>query len=88
MTWLGVNLDLIKNTYSITQERVTSLLSSIESLLKRPYTTARSLCRLTGKVVSMKFVLLNVIKLRTRNLYRVIDEAFSWDGRINLLDFS
>ena len=35
----------------------------------------------------MKFVLLNVIKLRTRNLYRVIDEAFSWDGRINLLDF-
>ena len=37
--------------------------------------------------MSMKFVLLNVIKLRTRNLYRVIDESFSWYGRINLLNF-
>ena len=36
----------------------------------------------------MKFVLLNVIKLQTRNLHRVINEAFSWYGRINLLDFS
>ena len=87
MTWLGVNLDLIQNAYSITQERVTSLLSSIKSLLKSPYTTARALCRLAGKIVSMKFVLLNVIKLRTRNLYRVNDESFSWYGRINLLNF-
>jgi len=51
MTWLGVELDLINNTYRITQERVSSLLSSIDFILKSPYTTARSLCRLAGKIM-------------------------------------
>ena len=86
MTWLGVEVNLIDNTYKITKERISSILLSIEFILKCPYTTARNLCRLTGKIVSMKFVLSNVIRLRTRFLYKVIDEAPSWDGKLNILN--
>jgi len=35
----------------------------------------------------MKFVLSNVIRLRTRHIYKVIDEAPSWDGKINILNY-
>ena len=88
MTWLGVELNLFENTYKITQQRISSLLCTIESVLKSPHTTARVLCRLTGKVVSMKFVLSNIIKLKTRSLYKAIDEAASWDGKFNIFNYS
>ena len=87
MTWLGIEVDLNNNTYSITQERIISLLSSINFLLKSPYTSARSLSKIAGKIVSMIFVLQNVIRLQTRFLYRVIDEQLSWDGRFNILNY-
>lgn len=87
LVWLGIEVDLIQNTYKITQERISSLLSSIEYILKSPYTSARTLCRLAGKIVSMKFVLSNLIRLRTRFLYKAIDKAPTWDGKINILHF-
>ena len=34
----------------------------------------------------MKFVLLNVIKLRTRSIYKCIESQSSWDGKFNILD--
>ena len=87
MTWLGVEVDLNNNTYSITRERVDSLLSSINFLLKSPYTSARSLSKIAGKIVSMKFVLQNVIRLQTRYIYKAIDDQLSWDGRFNILNY-
>ena len=86
LTWLGVTLDLDKNTYQITEERIFSLLNSIDNILKSPYTSARVLSRLAGKIVSTKFVLSNIIRLKTRSIYKTIDRQLSWDGKFNILN--
>ena len=70
----------------ISEKRVQSLLASCENLLSSHYTTARKLSRLAGKVVSTKFVLSNIVRLKTRFLYRAIDCKLSWDPRIKILD--
>ena len=66
LTWLGVTVDLNNNTYQITEERISSLLNSFLCVLKSPYTSARKLSRIAGKIVSTKFVLKNIIRLKTR----------------------
>ena len=86
LTWLGVVVDLNKNTYYISEKRVQSLLASCENLLSSYYTTARKLSWLAGKVASTKFVLSNIERLKTRFLYRAIDCQLSWDPRIKILD--
>jgi len=87
LTWLGVKVDLIKNIFHISDNRIQSLLNSCEKLLSSPYTTARTISRLAGKIVSMKFVLLNIVRLKTRFLYKTIDLQTSWDSRLNVLLF-
>ena len=87
MTWLGIIVNLEENTYKITSERVLSLLSSINFILKTPYTTARQLSRIAGKIVSTKFVLGNIIRLKTRFIYKVIDNQNSWDSHLNILNY-
>lgn len=87
LTWLGVTLDLDKNTYKITEERIFSLLNSIDNILKSPYTSARILSRLAGKIVSTKFVLSNIIRLKTRSIYKTIDRQLSWDRKFNILNY-
>lgn len=86
-TWLGVTLNLVENTYKISSERIASIFSTIEILLKSPQTTARSLSRFTGKLVSTKFVLSNIVRLKTRFLYKTIDEQSSWDRKLNILNY-
>ena len=61
LTWLGVTVNLINKTYQITEDRVLSLLNSINYILKSPYTTARNLSRIAGKVVWTKFVSRDII---------------------------
>ena len=40
---------------------------------KIPYTTARELGKAIGKLISMKFGLGDIVQLKTRNLYKVIE---------------
>lgn len=82
MTWLGVTMNLVQNTYKINPERISSIILTAEFLLKSPYTAAGSLSRLTGKIVSTKYVLSNIVRLKTRSLYNAIDDQLSWDSRL------
>ena len=50
--------------------------------------TARQLARLAGKIISTKFVLGNVVRLRTRFLYRLIESRVSWDKTFNVLHYN
>ena len=87
LTWLGVTVDLNKNTYQIAEERISSLLKSLFCVLKSPYTTARKLSRIAGKIVSTKFVLKDIIRLKTRSIYKTIDNQLAWDSRFNILNY-
>ena len=86
--WLGIQVDFKSKTYSISEKRIQSLLTSLENIFQHPTrVTARELSRVAGKIVSMKFVLGNVIRLKTRLIYKMIEARVSWDKRINLTFF-
>ena len=51
---------------------------------KLPHTTARELGKACRKLISTKFVLGDTVQLKTRNLYKVIENKPLWDSRVNL----
>ena len=51
---------------------------------KLPFTSARKLSNLTGKIMSTKWVLGDITHLKTRHLYRVIEGRYTWDKTISL----
>ena len=73
LPWVGIKIDLIQNTLCIPKERVNSKLCYVSCLLKSPYTIAWKLSKLTGKLLSMKYVIGNKIHMKTRYLYKCIE---------------
>ena len=60
-------------------------MESIQVTIKNlPYTTARNLSKLCGKIISTKFVLGNIAQLKTRNIWKIIRAELNWDKRIRL----
>ena len=58
-----------------------SIFLSLEKTIKNlPYTTALKLAKVCGKLISTKFVIGNIVQLKTRNLYRIIGVRHSWDN--------
>ena len=58
-------------------------MESIHIAIKNlPYTTARNLSKLCGKIISTKFVLGNIAQLKTRNIYKIIQVELTWNKRI------
>ena len=89
MTWLGIQVDLQNKKFSIPEGRLQSFSRLLETVIQNlPYSTARMLARLCGKLISMKFVTGDIVRLKTRNLYFVVETRLSWDSRINLKTFS
>lgn len=83
--WLGIDIDLAGGFLRISQERENSVLGGLDSLIGAlPYTSARTISKVTGKLLSTKFILGDLTRLKTRCLYGVIARRFSWDGRVNL----
>ena len=87
--WLGVVIDFEQNIFAISEKRIHSALKSIETILNSPNRiTARQLARLAGKIISTKFVLGNVVRLRTHFFYRLIESRISWDKTFNVLHYN
>ena len=87
ITWLGITFDSEKFMFSISEKRCHSLLDSIDNLLKKPrFTSARKIARVVGKILSTMFVLRDIVQIKTRRLYSVINENACWDSNISLLD--
>ena len=54
---------------------------------KLPYITARELGKACRKLISTKFVLGDIVQLKTRNLYKVIESQPLWDSRVRLTNY-
>ena len=87
LTWLGISLNLEKNFLFITDERVYALTEEIHTLLKTPYTSARKIAKIVGKIVSTKYVVGDIVRLKTRYLHSLIENRTSWDATLNILNF-
>ena len=86
LVWLGFELNTALGIFRVSNSRVTSLLESLQHVIcSLPYTSARKLAKLCGKLISTKFVLGNIVQLKTRRLYNVISAQPKWDSRCSLL---
>ena len=87
LTWIGISMDLKQNILFIPDSRVDSIGLCISNILTTPYTSARKLAELTGKLISTKYVVGDIISLKTRYMYKLIEGRSSWDARLNILNF-
>ena len=84
MVWLGMEIDTNKNIIKITDDRITNILNFIQILFKKVYISARELSKLAGKIISTKFIIGNLIHLKTRNIFKSIESRSSWDTKFNI----
>ena len=69
ITWLGVQFCSDVGMLQISQDRTVSLQEFLDKVIHAlPYSTPRTLARLCGKIISTKYVLGNVVQLKTRRL--------------------
>ena len=71
-SWLGITLDLRGKMFHISHARTESILSTLNNLTSTPYVTARKVAQIIGKIISTVFVLGNIVRLKTRYLYKSI----------------
>ena len=87
-TWLGHVIDMDRNLFMVTEERVGKLKQGLEAILEHPgkpvAMEARSLARTVGRISSMHNVLGGTGRLHTRFLYYVIDSRSSWNSLVVL----
>ena len=63
MTWLGTSLDFNNKILSIPDKKIFSISNTKTKIIQSlPYTTARTLAKLCGKILSTKFVLGNIVQ--------------------------
>lgn len=87
LTWLGFTLNCNNNSIQVTEDRISSIILLVQSLLNSCYTSSRNLARFIGKVISTKYILGDVVNLKTRALYKIIEGRSSWDAKLNILNF-
>ncbi|XP_060597608.1 uncharacterized protein LOC132751470 [Ruditapes philippinarum] len=88
VTWLGFILDFFQNKIFVTEERISVIEKSIESVLyqiscdKCSVLPVRVLASLVGRLISLQFVFGNIVRLRTREMYKCIISRASWDSPV------
>ena len=60
-------------------------MKTLNNLTSTPYVTARKVAQMIGKTISTNFVLGNIVRLKTRYLYKSILAQMSWDSHFNVL---
>ena len=77
-TWLGNEVNLMEGFFRISEPRESSILGGLATLITHaPYSSARKFSR----VLSTKFVLGNIVRHKTKQLYKIINNRVSWDAR-------
>ena len=87
MTWLDISLDLRAKIFHISNTRIESILNALNNLTNTPYVTAKIVAQIIGKIISTIFVLGNIVRLKTRYLYKSILAQMSWDSHFNVLSY-
>ena len=81
---LGYIVDLQKGIFSVTPARIDKLFALLEHISKEKLVSARFIAKLIGSIISMSLGVGPVCRLRTRMLYREVQEAVSWDKKFSI----
>ena len=60
----------------------------MEFILSKIYVSARTLSKLSCKLTSTKFIIENIVQLKTKALYKVIEKRLSWDKIFNIGNYN
>lgn len=78
LQWLGFQIDLSEGQICVPDEKFAKLKALLESTMSQSVLPARSVARLTGKIMSMWLGLGSIVRLMTRGLYRLLETRVSW----------
>lgn len=84
ITWLGLIIDLTNYKIEIPPAKREKIFLLAKALSRSKTTTARTLARFAGNVVSLWLPLGNMVKLMTKNIYYLIESRKSWEFSLNL----
>ncbi|MEW8542467.1 MAG: reverse transcriptase domain-containing protein [Candidatus Thiodiazotropha sp.] len=89
LEWLGYIWNLKDGNISLPDRRISSLNSSIHLVLKnKSNVSARQVAQVTGRIISMTFVLGNICQIMSRHLYSCIRNRLHWDSKFPLSDLA
>ena len=69
LTWLGIDVDLEKNTYAITVTRIKTIQKLVENVLVTRFTTVKKLSELVSSTVLATCLFRNLINPKVTYLY-------------------
>ena len=88
VTWLGIDINLLSGTLKITKSRIDNILNTISLILRKIFVSARILAKLAGQLISTKYVIGDIVRLKTRFLYKSIEQSSSWDKTFNIGNYN
>ena len=63
----------------VTSAHIQNELNTISFILQKAFVSPGNLAKLTGQIISTKYVMGNIVQLRTRFLHKSIESSPSWD---------
>ena len=85
-TWLGFEIDLAAGKVSVPQQKIDALQAELCQVADNVTIPAKTLARLTGKIISMSMAIGPVARLMTRVLYTLLNTKVSWSQAVTLSD--
>lgn len=87
--WLGLLWDMEKGKIFITEDRIERLKSSLEFvhlkvMKNKMFFQVKELAKIVGQIISMKAVIGNTVRLKTRCLYDCIMSRASWHSKVKM----
>ena len=85
---LAIDMKLSSGTLKITKSRIDNILNTISLILRKIFVSARTLAKLAGQLISTKYVIGDIVQLKTRFLYKSIEQSSSWDKTFNIGNYN
>ena len=84
---LGFIMNLVSGVFIVPERRVAAFRDLLQQVfVNKFFVSARHVARITGCLISMGLALGPVVRLWTRELYRVVQSSESWDRKIMLAE--
>ena len=64
-TWLGIAINLSSGTLKVIKSRIENILNTISLILRKIFISARILAKLAGQLISTKYVIGDIVQLKT-----------------------
>ena len=72
----------------ITKSLIDKILNTISLTLRKIFVSGRTLSKLAGQLISTKYVVGDIVQLKTRFLYKSIEQSSSWDKTFNIGNYN